>query len=109
MKVARICACGDIVKGKCDKCSGRRRENEDHFRGSPAERGYDSQWRKLSVQFRIHNPLCQRCKQSGRATIADDVHHIKPIKSHPSLRLVWDNLMSLCRECHKIVEEETDA
>jgi len=44
----------------------------------------------------------------GRVTIAEDVHHIKPIRTHPELRLVWDNLMSVCRECHKIIEGETN-
>jgi len=108
MKVSRICACGAIVKGKCEACEKKRRVTEDRFRGSPSERGYDNQWRKLSERFRKHNPLCQRCNMKGRVTVAEDVHHIKPIRTHPELRLVWDNLMSVCRECHKIIEGETN-
>ena len=108
MKVARLCACGAIVKGKCAACVKKRQVKQDQFRGSPAERGYDHQWKKLSLRFRKHNPLCQRCNMKGRVTIGEDVHHIKPIHSHPELRLVWDNLMTVCRECHREIERENN-
>ena len=108
MKVSRICACGAIVKGKCAACVKKRQVTQDQFRGSPAERGYDHQWKKLSLRFRKHNPLCQRCNMKGRVTIGEDVHHIKPIHSHPELRLVWDNLMTVCRECHREIERENN-
>ena len=106
MKVARICGCGAVVKGKCSKCESKKKHFEDYFRESAQDRGYDYQWRKLSKRFRAHNPLCMRCKKNGKVTVADDVHHIKPIKTHPSLRLVWDNLMSVCRTCHREIERE---
>ncbi len=106
MRVSRICGCGAIVKGKCEACSKRKRAAEDQFRGSSASRGYDHQWRLLSERFRKHNPLCQRCHTLGRVEPAKDVHHIKKITTHPELRLKWDNLMSVCRECHKTLDGE---
>ena len=109
MKVNRICACGAVVKGKCEACSAKRRSTEDKFRGSSSDRGYDNQWRKLSERFRKHNPLCARCNVKGRVEPAQDVHHIKPISTHPHLRLEWDNLMSLCRQCHRDIEREGNA
>jgi 5-methylcytosine-specific restriction endonuclease McrA len=88
MKVSRICACGAIVKGSCETCQKKRRVTQDKFRGSPTDRGYD------------HRDI------KGQVTIAEDVHHIKSIATHPELRLDWDNLMSVCRECHRAIERE---
>ena len=105
MKVGRICGkCNKVVKGPCDLCTAKRREGEDMLRGTTAERGYDHKWRKLSERFRKHNPLCMRCYENGRVEPVQDVHHIKPIRTHPELRLDWDNLMSLCRQCHDEIE-----
>jgi hypothetical protein len=30
------------------------------------------------------------------------VHHIMTIEEAPELRLVWENLMSLCEACHDV-------
>ena len=106
MKVSRICGCGAIVKGSCDRCIAKRNASSDQLRGTTAERGYDHQWRKLSERFRKHNPLCKNCYTLGRVEPAVDVHHIKPIRTHPELRLEWENLMSLCRACHDMIERE---
>lgn len=108
MRISRICKCGKIVKGQCEECSKKQSVLKEQFRTSPTERGYDHAWRKLSERFRSHNPLCANCNSNGRVTIAQDVHHIKPIRSNPELRLEWDNLMSLCRPCHKMIEDQTN-
>ena len=46
------------------------------------------------------NYLCQRCLKDSKLSKADVVHHIKPIETHWKLRLVLDNLESLCHDCH---------
>ncbi|OZQ74694.1 endonuclease [Paenibacillus odorifer] len=38
----------------------------------------------------------KRCDQS----LADMVHHIKPLSEYPELALVLKNLLSLCNSCH---------
>ena len=49
--------------------------------------------------------LCQDCLKEGRYTPAEEVHHIEPLTpeniNSPSISLNPDNLISLCRECHK--------
>ena len=49
--------------------------------------------------------LCQDCLAEGRYTPAEEVHHIEPLTpdniSDQSIALNPDNLVSLCRECHK--------
>lgn len=42
------------------------------------------------------DPLCEVCKAEGRATLAAQVHHDKPIRTHPELRLALSNLVSIC-------------
>lgn len=50
--------------------------------------------------------LCQDCLKHGRITTAEEVHHIIPLDKvnikDPEIALNPDNLVSLCRECHKI-------
>jgi len=107
VKVSRVCECGKIVKGDCEDCS-KKKSVDPPDRASPSERGYDHRWRKLSERFRRDYPLCYMCRMRGKITPAMDVHHIKSVRTHPELRLEWDNLMSLCRPCHREIEECQD-
>jgi len=73
---------------------------QDKHRDSSHKRGYDSTWEKLRKVFLRENPLCHDCIQHERITPAKEVHHIKKVREYPSLRLVKDNLMGLCKSCH---------
>ena len=87
----RICSKGHYYTGdRCNECN------------KTAARGYDHRWRRLSERFRNDNPLCADCEAAGIVRAAEHVHHIKPLEERPELRLVWSNLVSLCRECHQI-------
>jgi len=86
----KLCPIGHSYSGdRCSQCQ------------STARRGYDSRWRRLSEDHRTRNPLCEDCEKEGRTTAASEVHHIKPLLEAPSLRLNVNNLVSLCRECHR--------
>lgn len=81
------------------------------------------EWKEKKKQIRIRdNNLCQRCLgkwTDGKHPIENVkltrgtkekplyVHHIKPMKDHFELALDDDNLISLCFNCHEIVEERT--
>lgn len=49
--------------------------------------------------------LCQDCLRSGMYTPAEEVHHIVELTpenvNNPLVSLNPDNLISLCRECHR--------
>lgn len=49
--------------------------------------------------------LCQDCLAKGIITPAEEVHHIIPLQpeniTDPSITLNEENLIALCRECHK--------
>lgn len=65
----------------------------DAKRGTPAARGYDSEWRQIRAVYLKRNPRCVECGE--RAT---DVDHIKPLSkggTHDD-----DNLQALCHACH---------
>lgn len=95
----KLCRCGAIVDKRCHRCQ------PSHNSGlSAAERGYDHAWRKLSESKRANDPLCEHCLRHGRTTPASEVHHIIPITTAPRLRLDYDNLMSVCHPCHKLLE-----
>lgn len=49
--------------------------------------------------------LCEECLKHGRYKAAVEVHHKTHITPYnvndPSITLNWDNLIALCRECHR--------
>jgi 5-methylcytosine-specific restriction enzyme A len=64
-------------------------------------RGYNGQWQKVRNIKISNDPLCEQCINHGIDEIATIVHHIKSIEDAPELRLRYDNLMSLCTQCHE--------
>lgn len=62
-------------------------------------------WLKLRAAFVSENPLCAECKRKGRVTPARHVHHKQPRKAYPDLAYEWDNLESICLECHNALDE----
>lgn len=81
-----------------------RHKRQDQYRGSASDRGYDKQWSKVRAVKISIDPLCEVCKTEGKVTAAEEVHHDKPVATHPELRLVVSNLWSLCRVHHRLVE-----
>lgn len=72
-------------------------------RRNSRQRGYDTQWEKVRKQHLSAHPLCKRCEDAGRTVVATMVHHIKAIRDGGP-RLDRSNLMSLCRDCHEMIE-----
>ena len=58
-------------------------------------------WQAARLRVLIRdNYLCQDCLQESRIAQADTVHHRIELSEDWSKRLVVDNLVSLCRNCH---------
>ena len=70
----------------------------DLTRPNAAARGYDSVWARFSKFFRSQNPLCGACEVRP----VDDTHHIRALKSGGE-RLDPNNVVGLCRECHRCI------
>jgi 5-methylcytosine-specific restriction protein A len=93
----------------CEQHSKIGDRKYDEERGTASERGYDAQWQKVRIMKLNEDPLCEECLKKGIVVEAAVVHHIKPLETHPELRLMIDNLMSLCvmhhEQIHRLANE----
>lgn len=74
--------------------------------------GYGREWPTIAETIRIRDGNCTRCgKTSADNKRALDVHHLKPFNDFGYARRLEahaeTNLVSLCRSCHKLVEEQS--
>ncbi len=69
-------------------------------------------WRKVRLMKLSRNPMCEDPvnihKDIGEVVVADQVHHLKKISTHPELAFTLDNLMSICRHCHEKIEDDDE-
>ena len=71
----------------------RYEKKRDPFYKSP-------RWRKARNRYAEKNPLCEECKKNGiEGVLMKTVDHIIDIKDGGA-KLDFDNLQSLCQECH---------
>ena len=67
---------------------------------------HTNRWLRLRRDKLSSQPLCERCKESGRITAATEVHHVIPVEDGLTRaekeRLMYDptNLRALCHDCH---------
>lgn len=71
-----------------------------------------ARWRLLrSLKF-ANNPLCELCKEKGIIRTAEDIHHRVSFMSteHQGERYAlaydYNNLMSLCKQCHQALHNK---
>lgn len=68
-------------------------------------------WQMLRKQKLSSNPLCQDCQEEGKVIAASEVHHVIPCEKAKSVRemeqLMFDynNLRSLCHDCHVLTHK----
>ena len=115
-KPCRKCKKKLTVETYCASCKPvvtafQKQNNQiyNNHRGTSTECGYGHDWHKVR-NYKIQvNPLCecQRCLEMQRVKVANVVHHIKPINTHPNLRLTLSNLMSMSRRCHEVEESRS--
>jgi len=67
------------------------------------------EWKVLRQKaMKSDNYECQICKSKGNYKPAENVHHMKEVKTHPELALELDNLQCLCIRCHNEVHDRLD-
>lgn len=96
----RLCSRGAIVphgqRCACQiKATRARNKRHDANRGTAAQRGYNTRWRKARAAYLKQFPACRMCNQP--ATLVDHV-----IAHRGDDRLFWDmhNWQPLCTSCH---------
>ena len=70
-----------------------------------ARRFYDSKaWRLTREAYINANPLCERCYRMGRIKPGEIVHHVEHLTpeniNDPSYSVSFENLETVCRDCH---------
>lgn len=73
---------------------------------------HTSTWRRLRLAKLLEQPLCERCLEMGRTTLATDVHHNDEFQKYMDEETRWavfkdyDNLVSLCEKCHQEIHRQ---
>ena len=86
----------------CSSCLRIEEKEYDQERGTSSQRGYTATWRKVRTMKINTNPLCERCLLRGRDKATICVHH----KDRNPLNNDFNNLESLCFECHQDEHKE---
>jgi 5-methylcytosine-specific restriction endonuclease McrA len=104
-EVTRLVVCAGCMKhipacrpALCPDCRRQKQRQRDQRRGSPSQRGYGAEWRRLRKQVIEAQPWCTFCKHTGSKDNPLSVDHIVQ-RQHggtddPS------NLRVLCLSCN---------
>lgn len=110
--------CRELLEapGYCNTHVSLMRKQSDEKRGSSAERGYDSRWRKAREGYLSSHPLCEcdECTANGLIKPATVVDHIIPHRLKEAMdsgetaaivrskALFWDrnNWKAMAKSCH---------
>ena len=92
------------------KAYDQRRASDPVLRNNAKIRS-SSRWQKLRRAIIAQHPLCadpfgDHARRKNTAASAQ-VHHIKPLGTHPELSFDPANLMPLCWMCHSRIENQT--
>ncbi len=89
---------------KIPKKEKKIERKETDMRKLRQEAYQNTTWRKMRDTYMHEHPICEECLKKGKVTAAQDVHHKKsPFKGGEinwNLLLDYDNLMSVCKDCH---------
>lgn len=99
----RICGVHRMIfQDKCPRCVAER---EKRRQSRPAKAGdpfyVSGVWKKMRSAKLANDPLCERCAAVNVVKAASEVHHKLARREHPLLELVYENLESVCRRCHR--------
>jgi 5-methylcytosine-specific restriction protein A len=82
-------------RGYCETHAKAARQARPSAQPGPRQRGYTSEWDRISKAYRAEHPDCERCGAPGEL-----VDHITPKSAGGTDD--DDNLMTLCRPCHGV-------
>ena len=96
----------DLPSGYCAEHEKLHARQYDKARAPLHNKRYGYQWRKLRARFLSSHPLCEKCREQGRYTMATEVHHIQPLADGGTND--EKNLMPLCKPCHSRITLTTE-
>lgn len=85
------------------RAKARRREGRDRS----GDVRVTARWKRLRAWMLANHPLCSdpfgSHEREGRAVAAEQVHHIRPVATHPDEAMDVANLATICQSCHSRV------
>ena len=61
-------------------------------------------WLRVRLQVLERDKYaCSKCRDAGKYTKANTVHHLRPLSEAPHMALDLGNLTSLCHACHEAI------
>lgn len=67
-------------------------------RDPASKRRYGRVWKRIRDRYISEHPLCEKCREAGKLTPAEEVHHVRPLSKGGTHDR--SNLMALCKKCH---------
>lgn len=97
-----------------ERFGGGRKDYDRQYnrtaRNSAIERMRSSKrWAQVRGMIRNREPLCRRCRARGFARRWDQLHHIRPVATHPELFFDLCNIEPLCFKCHAAQSQQERA
>ena len=116
-KYCRLGRCSNIATSGayCDMHKGYSQKSYNKYKRSKLSSNIykSADWVKLRTQKLLNSPYCEKCLKEGKyvggelqgmnrqgVTKNMIVHHIKEIDKRPDLAYDYNNLETLCRDCH---------
>ncbi len=95
------------------KPTKKKTQKNDNYYDAERRKIYNSdRWRRLRAWKFACNPLCEICLKEDKIVPAEDIHHIISFMSTDDseqrlfLAYDFDNLMSLCKQCHQNIHNK---
>jgi 5-methylcytosine-specific restriction endonuclease McrA len=94
----------DCTRKTVNRWMERHEINIQFWKGDGYTSPYPGDWRNIAEKIRDRDGMCVRCGIEPERTLS--VHHIVPVKEFedPKEAHYPENLLSLCRSCHRKVE-----
>jgi 5-methylcytosine-specific restriction protein A len=104
MKPCKFQGCANLVESGmfCEQHRQTETRRYNRYQRDPEiNKRYNSNWRKISAEYRKAHPICEECLKVNRLTPAALVHHIKTLEDGGTHEV--GNLMALCGSCHSAI------
>jgi len=90
----------------CESHKSVVNKNYNKYERDPtSNKRYGRAWKRIRDRYIKAHPLCEECKEQGRLTLAEEVHHVLPLSKGGGNES--SNLMSLCKSCHSSITAES--
>ena len=98
--------CPKLTHGRfCEEHEKKEAQRYEKYDRDPAvRRRYGRAWKRIRDSYAQTQPLCELCKQNGKHTATEEIHHKIPLSEGGTH--ARENLIALCKGCHAKLHAE---